>query len=185
MSYNDIGDNELIYLIRNQNNQAKECLIERYKKRIYGMINDCCSSITTFNVNYDDYYQDCFIVFLKCLESYDEDYNFYSYLKQAIEKCIRRKINKEKVMLKYVSIEDDLSDNHPCLVDKVSDSAIIYNENELHDYIDESFEDIDKLIIDYKIKGYSYLEISKFLGIRAKNLYKRVDKIKEKLRLRI
>lgn len=184
MSYKDIGDNELIYLIRRDNKEAKDCLIERYKKRLYGIIKDCCSSITMFNVNYDDYYQDCFVVFLRCLETYDDEYNFYSYVKKAVEKNIYRRISKDKIMMNYVSIEDDLSGNHPCFIDKVSDSSIIYDEKEFYDYIDKCFNDVDKKIIDYKIKGYSYLEISDLMGLKSKTLYKRVENIKDNLKSR-
>ncbi len=182
MSYKDIGDNELIYLIRSNNNEAKEYLIERYKKRIYGIIKDNCLRITTFNINYDDYFQDCFLVFLRCLETYDSEYNFYNYVKRAIEKCIHRRIHKDTTALNYLSLEGDFNGNHSCLVDKVSDSAIIYNEKEFYDYIDNCFNDVDKKIIEHKLKGYSYLEISRILGLNKKYLYKRVESIKNELK---
>ena len=74
MVYADIGDSELIYLMRTNNNEAKEVLFERYKKRIYGIINSYAKKYFLSNVNYDDYFGECFIVFLKCLELYDEEY---------------------------------------------------------------------------------------------------------------
>ena len=72
--------------------------------------------------------------------------------------------------MNYVSLEDDLSANHPCFIDKVSDNSIVYDEQEFYDYIDKYFSDNDKKIIEHKIKGYSYLEISKILGLKQKVL---------------
>ena len=48
MAFADIADNELVYLIRADNIEARDYLINRYKKRMYGMIN---SWAIKYNIN--------------------------------------------------------------------------------------------------------------------------------------
>ena len=89
MSFTEIGDNELLYLIRCDNYQAKQVLIDRYRGRIYGMIKSFFTKNKLKNLNFDDYYQSCFLTFTNCLKLCDDNYNFRNYLKIAIDNNIK------------------------------------------------------------------------------------------------
>jgi RNA polymerase sigma factor (sigma-70 family) len=184
VSYSDIGDNELIYLIRSNNYEAKEYLIQRYQKRIYGMINSFKKSSYIQKLDYEDYYHSCFLVFLRCLELFDDDYNFYNYVSGAINKELQKLLKKEKENNDHLSLEYDISDcEYHC--DYVSDSSIMYKENELNEYINENFNELDRKIIEYRLAGYNCLEIATLLNVDKKRVYKRLESIKTKLNARL
>lgn len=177
MVFSDIEDNELIYLHRNNNCQAKQYLIDRYKKRIYGMINKFANINGISKLDYEECYQDCFIVFLKCLDYYD-GFNFLNYVTTAVfnklYKILKRNQNYEEIIsLDYSLLNDDTS-----LLDSVSDQEYNYEINDLRIFIEENFDSDYQKIIEYKLKGYSCLEISKILKINKKRVYACLEYIK-------
>ena len=179
MSFTDIGDNELIYLIRNDNGEAKKYLVNRYRKRIYGIIN---SYFTTYNVggeDYEDYYQDCFIVFLKCLNGFDNEHNFYNYLSNAIYRRLRALYFKKRLDDKVLSLDYVYECNDITMMDVVEDSNAVYRINELKEYIDFNFDETTKMIINYRLEGYTYSEIAKLLNINIKTLYRKLYKMRD------
>lgn len=178
MSFIDITDNELIYLVRNNNLEAKDYLFTRYKKRMYGMIHSFFKKACISKVDYDDVYQDCFIVFLKCIDRFDEEYNFYNYVNSSIYKMMIKFIQEEKSQQKVLSLDYDVLDNNKNLIDIASDSEMLYRKSELNSFIEEHFSGIDKQIIDYRLMGYSICEIATLLNINKKILYTRFSKIK-------
>lgn len=180
MSYYDIGDSELLYLIRLDNQDAKNFLIIRYKKRIYGLINSFFEKKSIKGLDYEDYFHDCFIVFLKCLKLFDEEYNFYSYVTSAIEKELKKLIKKEINNRDLLSIDMDLRDKD-YLMDCVNDCNEVYKETIIKDFISDKLDELDKEIIEYRIKGYSHLEIADILNISKKKIYERMRKIRAEI----
>lgn len=181
MSFTDIGDNELIHLIKNDNNEAKKYLISRYKKRIYGIINSYFRTHSICGEDYEDYYQDCFIVFLKCLNGFDNEHNFYSYLSNAIYRKLRVLHSKKRLDDSVLSLDYVYENNDVSIMDVVKDSQQIYVVNELKEYIDLNFDSFSKQIINYRLEGYTYLEIAKLLNINIKTLYRKLYKIRDAL----
>ena len=133
MEYSDIGDNELIYLIRADNEDAREYLFKRYQKRIFGFINSFSNKYSIKRLDYEDYFQDCFIVFLKCLENFDEEYNFLYYVSQSIERLLFKLTNKEMMYRSMVSIDDEIFSDSRIFIDEVGDSYSFYRKNEILD----------------------------------------------------
>lgn len=178
MSFLEVTDNELIYLLRCGNLAAKECFIARYQYRLYGLIKSIIAKKVNEYLDYEDYFQECFIVFLKCMERFNEEYNFYNYLKTAINHHFIR-IKREKDRSNKIISLDYESDNKPSLIDMVSEDDLEYKTIEVNDYIKENFDDLEQKIIWLKIKGYTGDEISKILNITTKRLSKKVFNIKE------
>ena len=46
-------------------------------------------------IDFDDCYQSCYVAFLKCLEKFNSDGIFYSYVMSAIENVLHRMMDKE------------------------------------------------------------------------------------------
>ena len=178
MSFIDISDNELIYLTRSSNEDAKDYLISRYKRRIYGMISSLVGKLGLSNSDYEDYYQESFIVFLKCLDLYDMDFNFYNYLFSALERELKR---KKKIQQKHdntMSLEYCTNDGL-ALIDVISEEDSSYQNVLLDNYISLNFSEIEQDIIRLKIKGYDCLEISKIIGLSQKNVYRKLKDIRK------
>ena len=178
MSFNDITDNELLYLVRNNNQQAKDYLFSRYKRRMYGMIHSFFKKTGINRIDYDDVFQDCFIVFLKCIDKFDEEYNFYNYINFSIQKTLVKIIQSEKENKSVLSLDYDVVENSKNLIDVVNDNEMLYRKNELEMFIDENFSTLDKVIIEYRLKGYTICEIATILNLNKKMLYARFSTIK-------
>lgn len=179
MSFIDIGDNELIYLVRNNNLEARDYLISRYKKRMYGFIHSFFKKTYVSGVDYEDYFQECFLVFLKCIEGFDENYNFYKYVESAINKTLIKIYQKEEKKDKVLSLDYDTVDKNYNLVDVAKDSEMLYRENEVKLFIEKNFDELNKAIINYKLEGYNGKEIASLLGVSKKVIYDRLNKIRE------
>lgn len=180
MSFVDVTDSELIYLLRANNKEAENYFFERYKKRIYGIINSMASKFMISDLDYEDCFQDCFIVFLKCLDMFDDDYNFYNYLFGAITKDFGRKLQKDRKEKQLLSLENGCfkDDN---LIDMVCEEDASYKRTLLDEYICLNFSILEQDIIRYKMMGYDCLEIAKIIGITPKTVYKKVALIKKKI----
>ena len=179
MSFTDISDNELIYLTRIENKEAKDYLIDRYKKRIYGIINSYFKKYGLTGIDYEDYYQDCFIVFLKCLNGFDNEHNFYNYLSNAVIRKLSFLLKQKRQRDSILSLDYNKDDFNSSLIDTIEDEKEIYCDNRLEKFIEKRFDFTSKQIIDYKSRGYSYFEISEILNIDVKTLYRKLYKIRD------
>ena len=178
MAFADIADNELVYLIRANNDVAREYLIERYKKRIYGIINGLSNKLGVNDLDYEDSYQDCFMVFLKCLDLYDLDFSFYHYLYGAIVRDFKRKFKQQKQSNDYLTLSK-CNDNDFDVLDIVSEEDTSYNEFVVNEYVVSNFSKLEQEIIGYKVQGYDALEIARLMGLSVKAIYKYISKIKK------
>lgn len=179
--FSEIGDNELIYLIRNNNYEAKDVLINRYTKRIYGMIKSFALKKGLVK-DYEDYYQDCFIVFLKCLDFFDNEYNFFLYLKSAINRNLQNALKKEQLDKEVYSLDYFIDkDDNLALIDTIADSSYDYGNSDINMFVEENFNEDEKEIIDLRLKGYSINDISIIKKINKKKVCKILKKIKNRL----
>ena len=176
MSFKGISDSELLYLIRCDNYQAKVDLIERYKKRIYGMIKSFVLKNKLNYADFNDYYQSCFVTFLRCIELCDEEYNFLSYVQTAIENTLIKSLKEEKYYEKVLSLEKEELGLEP--IDEINDSKSLYLTNEMYEFLDSKLSLLDKMIVKLKISGYNLVEISKLVGITKREIYRRFEKIR-------
>ena len=177
MSFTDIEDNELSYLLRS-NNDAFEYLINRYQKRIFGFIKNFKLQNCIKKLDYEDFYQECFIVFLKCLDMFDDEYNFYNYLHSAINKKLYKLWKKEAFNENIISLDYSESVENFSLLDVVGEDDYIYSSKQIEDFIDIKLDSITREIFKYKKRGYNAQEISKLIGISRKIVYKKVSELK-------
>ena len=176
MSYTDIGDSELIYLVRANNSEAKNLLVSRYKKRIFGMIDSFVKKNNLSCVNYEDLFSECFMVFLSCLDNYDDDYNFYIYVNESVERKLVKISKKEMFYRQIVNLDDGIYS-----FETINDAKENYAKSEINSFLKDNFDLVDRQIVDLKIEGYSYNEIGKLLGVSDKSIYKRSSRIKTKI----
>jgi len=178
----DVSDSELIYLYRCSNFCALKELKERYKKRIYGVIEKSKNKYSVRRIDFEDIYHACFIAFMKCVEKFDDEYIFYSYVIKSIENVILREIKKETKDDYIESVDHDLILKGNYGEGYISDSYYLYEENQIRDYLDDNLDELSIQIVKYKLEGYTLLEITSLLGVSSKVLYNRMCKIKKLLK---
>lgn len=165
------NDNELLYLISQHNEYALELLLKKYKPMIKKRLSD-------FNIksrNYDDFYQECLIVFFKSVEKFREEKNgiFNLYLDYAIKNKIKYLIKKEQKYFYNVVLSDDLE----YVPDDKTQKGNILEEPKTG--ILSTFE---KEIYDKFLKeGYKVMDISKSMNCNVKKIYNAISRIRTKL----
>ena len=176
----DVSDGELIYLYRCGNYDAFDFLTNRYKKRIYGIIEKSRRANNLGSICFDDYYHECYITFLKCLDRYDGNGIFFSYVMVSLENFVKRLMEKEIKYSAYSSLEDYLLNEDSTVISGmvVKDASYLYLEDEVHDFIEGNFDELSKIIIEHKMQGYNCKEIMKKYDLSRKLVYNKIGKIK-------
>lgn len=187
-----ISDEELINQIRNNDPQALNEIIERYKS----LIEIRVSNYFINGAERDDLMQEGRIGLFNAIMNYDADKN--SSFKTFANLCIERQLinavknsNRQKHMPlnNYVSLNgsDDNSSNESIdtvLNNSVEDplDTITKKEyiNEINDTLDKNLSDFEKDVLDLLLKGYKYEEIAKKLDSNSKAIDNAIQRIRKK-----
>lgn len=180
MLLDKVSDDLLICLYREGNQVAIDLLYERYNVFLFGFINQY-AKISNIKYDYKEMFQELMVVFLNCIERYDEDSGcFYYFVKTAAERRLYQISSKLKRYGEISSLDTFMySDGRETSVDFIAESTNKeYYETELYELICEKMTDSQIKIINMKIEGYSYEEISNELGISKQSVYRKINFLK-------
>ena len=96
------NDYELLYLVEEENEDAKELLYEKYQSILKGLAKSMYDSCKQWNgVEYQDFYQEACYGFEKAIATFDESKNilFYTYATSCIRNQLsfyRRSLTRKK-----------------------------------------------------------------------------------------
>ena len=180
MFLEQISDDLLISLFREGNQVAIDLLYERYNVFLYGFIHKILKREYIY-CEYKDLFQEVFIVFLNCIERYDEECGcFYYFVKKCVDRKLFDYISKFKRNNSVFSLDNEMYDDgvESC-VDYVEESSTIeYYETELYKNMEMFLSEEQMKIIDMRVEGYSYEEISSLMGISKQCIYRKMVSIK-------
>lgn len=196
MNYKDINDYEILYLIKENDDDTINILYKKYEPLIINKINKYSYLIKEFNLSYDDLKQECYVRFTELVNNYNENKNclFYSYLNLCIDGCLKNYFrhiltDKNYSNINNVSLDSSIND------DGISLNEIIKGSSNNPLSIVEHFDIcnsinsyIYSLSIDYAsmlelhLEGYSNVEISNLLDINYSNISSIISRILKKLR---
>lgn len=194
----NINDNELLMLYREDDEDAKNLLFQKYKFIIDILIKKYKKYLTSLNIDYQETYSECSVGFSDGLKNYQEEKK--SSLATFITLCIERRLgniirkyNREKYkgLQETYSLDYAYGDNELRLMDLVSDD---YEHDPLKSMTEE--EGYMELITNIKailtekeyevfvlmIRGLSYTEIAKILNNTPKQIDNTIQRIKTKIK---
>ena len=187
-----ISDEELINQIRENDPQALNEIIERYKS----LIEIRVSNYFINGAEKDDLMQEGRIGLFKAIMNYDssKDASFNTFANLCIERQLINAVknsNRQKHMPlnNYVSLngsDDDSSNENidTVLNNSVEDplDTITKKEymNEINDTLDKNLSDFEKDVLDLLLKGYKYDEIAKKLDSNSKAIDNAIQRIRKK-----
>ena len=181
--YTQKTDEELIENIKQEDQTALNCLIERYND----VVNMKANKFFMVGAEKEDMIQEGMIGLFNAINSYDEkkNDNFKNYASRVVEREIINAIRKENTRKNSVlnsSVITDISDylheeNYPEL-------DIIAEENnlELLGKINSDLSEFEKTVVKLFLEGYTYLDIAKMLNKKPKTIDNALTRIKSKLR---
>lgn len=198
MEYEDISDNELLSMINEENEDAKDLLFAKYKYIIDILIRKYVKMASTLGIDRSDLYQDALLGFVDAINDYKEDKE--AGLPRFITVCVERKLQvsiikagriKNKIINESLSLEHAYDRFKQPLMHILSDN----NENnpltnilskerfkELIDNIKESLSDKEYEVYSLMINGLDYQEIAILLDKEPKQIDNTIQRIKIKVK---
>ena len=139
MKYIDQNDNELLYLCAENNEDATNILINKYKKVILGILKEYLKQYNVVGIETADLYQEALLGLLNAIHTYDKDKDvtFYTYanvcIRTSLINAIKKTFEKKSRIL-----------NNSYSLDKLINNS----ENNLYEIFKDETNQPDVLLID-------------------------------------
>ena len=198
MRYEDIDDGQLISMLHESSEEAKDILFEKYKYIIEIELKKYSSMARVLGYDYNDLYQDALVGFSDALVSYRTDK--HAALSSFITLCVDRKLQvciKKAGRLKNKLLNDSLSLEHVYdaytspLMDLLSDNNkndplenIAKEEKmaELVANIRNSLSDREYEVFSLMVNGLKYDAIATLLNKDLKQIDNTIQRVKAKIK---
>lgn len=193
-SFETMKDEELVLLIRSNNNEALNYLLNKYKDLVYMKV----SKYFIIGAEKDDIFQEGMIGLYKAIQSFKEDK--HNSFKTFANMCIERQLitaiktsNRQKhiPLNSYLSLNTSSYDeeDEKTLLDvldnkTVEDPLDTITKKEYYqtveNTIDKSLSDFEKQVLRKFIKGDSYVKIAEELEAPVKSVDNAIQRIRKK-----
>lgn len=198
MSYKDVNDEELVYLINESNEDAKNVLYEKYSYIIDIYVKKYLKAAYKLGVELNDLKQEALLGLSEAINSYDT--NVKASLPTFISICVERKIQnaivkagrlKNKILNEALSLDYLYLDKDVTLAEVLSDHDVNNPLNKLtskeqveilSNKINSILSDNEKDVYNLLINGLSYVQIAEVLNISLKSADNAIQRIKNKVR---
>ena len=198
MRYQDINDEQLICMLHESSEDAKDILFEKYKYIIEIELKKYSSMARVLGYDYNDLYQDALVGFSDALVSYRSDK--HAALSSFITLCVDRKLQvcikkagrlKNKMLNESLSLEHVYNAYTSPLMDLLSDNKkndplenIVKEEKmaELVGSIRSSLSDREYEVFSLMVNGLKYDEIATLLNKDLKQVDNTIQRVKAKIK---
>lgn len=195
MNYIEENDNEILHMISENNEEAKEYLVNKYKGVISYTINKYVSNHPLIGFEEKDLYQEGLIGLLSAMETYQDskDAKFSTYASRCIENRIATAINRA-MNTKNKNLNDSISLDYvdpstgTSLYDFIGSSGIIddmiskENCDELIKFGDNHLKGFEKEVFMLKVEDYTNEEIATILKEDKRKVENALFRIRNKLK---
>lgn len=193
-SFDVMNDEELISLIRSDNKEALDYLLNKYKELVYMKV----SKYFIIGAEKDDIFQEGMIGLYKAIKSFkaEKHNSFKTFANMCIERQLITAIktsNRQKhiPLNSYLSLNTSAGDeeNDKTLLDMLNNTTVedpldtitkkeYYKKVE--DTIDKTLSDFEKQVLKKFIKGDSYIKIAEELSSPVKSVDNAIQRIRKK-----
>lgn len=164
-----INDYELLYMIRENDDDSKDLLYKKYMPIIKRIASDYYYRYKDYGYDYEDFIQEGLIAFQKAIISYDEQKEvlFYTFAIVCIKRSLitfSRNISSPKKVFPNTEV---ISYDMDC-VDSSADIESIEAYREIEVLVKKILWDLDfdsSCIFELKINGFNFREIGILLDI--------------------
>lgn len=187
MEYNDF---ELVSLIRENNEEAREILYNKYKPIIVKKSTDQIYKLGSYGMEINDLIQEGYIGLDNAINCFNEKENtsFYTFALLCIDRQIITYIkkntnNKAMVLNDAINLDDG---KEYLFRDNTDIEGSFINKEDAKEFINlicDSLSDIEKKVLSLKLEGYDIGEIANLLNKDTKVIYNTLHRIKYKIKL--
>ena len=198
MEYEDYNDQELITMIRESSEDAKDILFEKYKYIIDIELKKYSNIANILGYDYNDLYQDALVGFSDAIVNYrdDKEASLPSFITLCVDRKLQyaiRSINNKKTRLQSesLSLEYTYDNATQPLRETISDNSAndplfkLMNEEEykeLNEKICKELSNTEYEVYTYMLKGLKYNEIAVLLDREPKQIDNAMQRIKNKIK---
>ena len=197
MNYTEINDEQLIHMIREDSEDAKDILYEKYKYIIDIELKKYKRVAYALSYDVSELSQEALVGFADAMNNYREDKE--ASLSSFITLCVDRRLQvaikkagrlKNQMMKEALSLEEEYSASSQ-LRDLLSDNLendplenILKEENykELKQRIKESLSSSEYEVYTYMINGLKYDEIASLINKNLKQVDNTIQRVKSKIK---
>lgn len=198
MDYRDVSDDELLMMIRESNDNAKDIIYNKYRYIVSYMVKKYRNIALKLGIDMKDLNQEALVGFSDALLSFKDESN--ASLKTFISLCVERRLHafllkasrKKNLMLnEALSLEHEYKNYNSTLADIISDN----NENDpltrltrderYNDLISSIYNDLsinEKDVLSLMLEGLNYNDIASILNMSVKSVDNAIQRIKNKVR---
>ncbi|MCI7083869.1 MAG: sigma-70 family RNA polymerase sigma factor [Tenericutes bacterium] len=195
MNYDDLNDNELVYLCSENNENATIELINKYKGMILIILKDFLKKYKIVGIEISDLYQEGLIGLLNAIETYDKDRDvtFYTYANACIKSSIITTIRstftqKNRILNTSYSLDKMFEDSENNFYEIFKDEReepnkkLIDHEEtvELTNRIKSKLSENEKVIFELKLQGLDNKEIAELIDKDRKYVENTIFRIGKK-----
>ena len=187
MEYNDF---ELVSLIRENNEEAREILYNKYKPIIVKKSTDQIYKFGSYGMEINDLIQEGYIGLDNAINCFNEKENtsLYTFALLCIDRqiitCIKKNTNNKAMVLNDAINLDDGKEY--LFRDNTDIEGSFINKEDAKEFINlicDSLSDIEKKVFSLKLEGYDIGEIANLLNKDTKVIYNTLHRIKYKIKL--
>lgn len=193
--YKDENDYELLYLIKEEDEVAKEMFYEKYRPIVEMKAKKYYSQIQNKGYELNDLIQEGMIGLTKAIKDYDSsnEAKFITFAGVCIERRIInfiREINRQKHQALNSSISiDNTGISGMSLLDVLNDDTFnpessfmfIQEQADLKNKMKKNLTDFEKDVFDLRFEGFTYQEIAILLNKSIKSIDGTITRIKQKI----
>ena len=179
MNYNDLNDYEIIYLISENDEYAKELMLKKYEPIVYNIANKFSRSAKLAGLEIDDLVQEGYLALALSFNKFNPNKNtmFYTYVVSAIKKRMLNIIranttNGHQLLNNSLSLEFELFEDSK-LMDSIEDVTIkkpldLLVEREYFNKIKDILYGLSLMeasVFELKINGFKLKEMEELLQV--------------------
>jgi len=196
--YRDLNDYEVMYLIEEQDENAKDLLFEKYKPIVVKMAAHYKNDAKRCGLDIDDLIQEGYLGLYNAIQTFDSnnDVLFYTYALISIRSKILNILTvksaiKHRALNYGISLSKVVSpDQETCLIDVLDDKNAILphlmvEENEIIEIIHRfllSLSFNQSLVFELKLNGFKNSDIVQLLDMSPKSVNNTIFQIRKKLK---
>lgn len=197
MDYEEYNDHELIMLISENNDDARNIIYEKYHYIIDIIFKKYYKRALALAVEPSDLFQDALLGFTDAINRYKEEdqASFATFATMCVDRrikttlrnaqTIKNKIASDTVSLEYeyddfLTLKDMIKDDR--LVDPLDEVTDQEYYQELNNRIVKELSDNEKQVYQLMKESYNYTEIAKILNKEPKQVDNTMQRIKNKIK---
>ena len=196
MKYDEYNDYELLYLVCDQDENARNIMFDKYRPLIISKVNKISKIGMVKGLDFNDLVQEGMIGLSEAIRDYRDhkDTKFSTFAQLCIERQLgsalrkadrlKNKILNESLSLDYT--DDGQTKTFGEYLEDRKDTNPEYHflnieyENEIFKKIADRLTDLENRIFELKVKNFTYDEMANILDINKKTIDNAIQRIKLK-----